>query len=43
MSWLWAATLQQMKDFLVKWECVCGTCPVCEACLKVVRLEEEEE
>ena len=29
------ATLEEMKKFLTLWDCICGTCPVCLACLKV--------
>ena len=39
------ATLEEMQQFLTLWNCVCGTCPVCKACLEVVHLQyiEEEE
>ena len=37
------ATLTEMRNFLTLWGCICGTCPVCIACLEVVRLIQEEE
>jgi len=38
------ATLQEQKNFLTLWECICGTCFVCKACLQVVKkLQSEEE
>ena len=38
------ATIQEMRNFMTLWECVCGTCIVCEACISVVeKLREEEE
>jgi len=38
------ATLQEQKNFLTLWDCICGTCFVCEACLQVVyKIREEEE
>lgn len=37
------ATLTEMRKFLTLWECVCGTCPVCIACLDVATQLEEEE
>jgi len=37
-------TTKDMHDFLFKWECMCGTCILCEACLQVYKkLQEEEE
>ena len=38
------ATLQDMHKFLTLWNCVCGTCILCEACIAVAyKLNEEEE
>ena len=39
------STLQEQQQFLELWNCICGTCPVCIACLEVVELTfgEEEE
>ena len=37
------ATLQDMSKFLTLWNCVCGTCIVCEACLAVLAKQHEEE
>ena len=38
------ATLQDMSKFLTLWNCVCGICIVCQACIDVGdKLREEEE
>ena len=38
------ATIQEMRKFLTLWDCVCGTCIVCSACIAVVeKLRDEEE
>ena len=37
------ATLLEMQIFLTMWNCICGTCVVCNACLEVVRLIKEKE
>ena len=37
------ANLQDMKKFLTLWNCLCGICVVCKACLEVADLIEEEE
>jgi len=37
------ATLEDMRKFLILWNCVCGTCIVCEACFAVAYKCEEEE
>lgn len=40
------STLQEQQRFLELWNCICGTCPVCVACIEVINklaeLEEEE-
>lgn len=37
------STLQEQQQFLQLWECICGTCFVCIACLQVVKAVMEEE
>ncbi len=38
------ATLQDMHKFLTLWNCVCGVCILCEACIAIAhKLREEEE
>ena len=37
------ATLEDMSKFLTLWNCVCGTCIVCIACLEVTKKIYEEE
>ncbi len=37
------ATIQEMRNFLTLWNCVCGTCIVCEACITVAHTFPEEE
>ena len=40
------ATLQEMYKFTTLWECICGTCILCEACIAVVNalhIQDEEE
>lgn len=40
------ATLEEMYKFTTLWECICGTCILCQACIDVahaINSQDEEE